>query len=634
MTNRYFRPTVYQGDFYQPPLALLQQTLQQAQVSYDTNLDRSEKIKNYFINALPQDRPDANALQKGWNDKIDSIVASYSGDYSQASRDLNKLTSEIQREIGPGGKANQMETNYKTWTTAWKDAQEGIAKGTYTQQQGALMKQNFENSYKGVGERDPVTGTFAQANPVTLAPFVNAQKIIGEATKDIKPKKYKTQKEEFRPDGTKYTHEVEVEMYDPNEIEARTVTALASNDQWSAYVRQMAQLQGLDPNASVLQEANDLIENTKTFYRGINKDQPFEASRSDGNKIDRDPLYLQNLRQAHDMRMLKARGQQERDNMTYKHALDNDLVESPYGAKDDIRLFGTQTASQFKPIDPAKGVLTFEGSASGFNNPMAGQFETRSAPRYEKVPADVILKNPSKYASSINVPLLEAAYKRAQSEGRKDPSGVAFDYYNARIQQDHVGTNLYYHSYHHSDAGKEQFKKVMPQLEAGIGIVYKYDNRTHTFNVVPTNEAYEDIKKQAGDTTLGETSIVNGVPAGTVVPGSNGVYVVAEGNEDVRRMNHDLVPNAFGFANSPTRTTGGGRFTIPGTNQQAYGKVVYNNDLFPEPRYFDPTTNEMITIEGQPLTPEQLAEQIYPRSERLRRGPRGESKAKGTPFTY
>jgi len=637
MINRYFKPTVYQGNFYTPPLDLLSQSLKQAQATYDQNFDYSQSIKDYFINALPQDRAGANAIQQGWSSKIDEIVSTYSGDYSQATRDLQRLTSDIKRELGPGGRGNQMEVNYHTWNEAWKNAQEGVAKGTYTQSQVSLMKQNFDSTYKGIGERDPTTGTYAQANPVTLAPYVNANKIVAEALKDLKPKKYKTFEERF-VNGQKRSEMVEVEKYDPVEIEARTSQALGENDQWMAYVSQMAKFNGLDPQQAIREEYSNIVDTTKNFYRGNVKGQEFVQSRSEATQVDRDPLYIESVKHSYRMSEMRQRAALDRQHEDYKKAVELGLTGPQ--AKEDIRAFGYKSMSQFSPIDKSKGVMV-SAPYSGINNVNSagfGGYDSGVAGKFEKASAEQILANPKKYESAVNIPLLKAAYTKAQKEGKADVSGVALDYYNNMLDKNHTGEALMYRAYPHSSAMKEQAVRIIPILDSGSAVVYKYDNRTHSFTEIGADKAAEDIKGAKDPVALGTTSVINGVKAGTVMTGASGVtYVVAEGNEDIRRLNEEIVPRAFGFANSPTRLTGGDPFQIPGTNQMAYGKIVYDDNLQEQPRYFDPATGEMISVEIEPgrsvpMSPEILESRIYTKEDRARFAPRGESKAKATPF--
>jgi len=64
MVNRYSNAQTYQGNLYTPPLALMGKALEMSQQKYDTNLLLTQQIKTNFIPSLPQDRADANTIQR------------------------------------------------------------------------------------------------------------------------------------------------------------------------------------------------------------------------------------------------------------------------------------------------------------------------------------------------------------------------------------------------------------------------------------------------------------------------------------------------------------------------------------------------------------------------------------------
>jgi hypothetical protein len=51
MVNRYFNPTAYEGQLYEPPVQFIAKALESAQKSYDVNYLASEELKNKYINA-------------------------------------------------------------------------------------------------------------------------------------------------------------------------------------------------------------------------------------------------------------------------------------------------------------------------------------------------------------------------------------------------------------------------------------------------------------------------------------------------------------------------------------------------------------------------------------------------------
>lgn len=113
--NRYYQTTPYQGELYTPPLDLVGKAMEISQQRYDKNLATTELIKNNYINSLPQDRQRANALQEKYNSMVDSVVAKYHGDLSQATNDLTKLQYEIRKDFNPGGETGAIIGNYNKY---------------------------------------------------------------------------------------------------------------------------------------------------------------------------------------------------------------------------------------------------------------------------------------------------------------------------------------------------------------------------------------------------------------------------------------------------------------------------------------------------------------------------------------
>lgn len=113
--NRFFRRTPYDLGLYTPPTDVIRESMAMAQKQYDTNFLGAEAIKNTYINSLPQDRQRANELQSQWNQAVEDAVASAQGDYSRIGKQLTKLTSDIRKQLNPGGEANAIVSNFSNY---------------------------------------------------------------------------------------------------------------------------------------------------------------------------------------------------------------------------------------------------------------------------------------------------------------------------------------------------------------------------------------------------------------------------------------------------------------------------------------------------------------------------------------
>lgn len=296
--NRYSQPTQYQGQLYTPPLDMLAKTFDTLQQRYDQNFMIGEEIKNNFIDALPQDRARANELQKQYETQVDEIVNSYGGDYSRASRDLQKMLYKIKKDFGPGGEANAIISNKRALADWQKQHQELVSKGKILGEDLNDAYRYYMNNYQGIGEFDPTTGAYNQLVPETLTEYVNPDELIQNVYKNFKPEKYEISRTIFK-DGKQTQVTESREGITPERLYPSFYTALQADPKFTQYVNQMAKYRGLDPdktnaalNEYVKQRAQDLSY----------------LSQSDIQKSERDPLFLlrerQRLKDASDQKLL------------------------------------------------------------------------------------------------------------------------------------------------------------------------------------------------------------------------------------------------------------------------------------------------------------------------------------------
>jgi len=592
--NRYFQPTRYQGDFYTPPIELLGEVLQQAQKEYNDNYALASQIKNKYINALAPDRATANTIQSEWEGRIDNIVQKYSGDYSQATKDLNVLLSDMQKEYGPGGRAHAIEYNYKTWTDHWRNVQEGVQKKVYTAQQASALQSQFYSQYKGIGTKDPMTGAYTQANPTVLQPYVDEQEIIQKVIEKVPKRSGKTVVPVPDGQGRIIMRTQEYDYIDPNDMNSAVSQTLLNNDAWVNYNKQLAEMQGEDPRTYVASAIQNLVQNVTPLYSGI-------LRQVNDVKIDYDQIAMENLRHSHALARQREQDANSMKRMLLKHALDN-----PTDSGEDLVRIGTRTsATAFQPIDKTEGLT----SGSKFLWPWSDP----SKDKYQKLSLDQVLSNPKAYSDRYNVPLLSAAKEAAEiwrdenGNPARDKQALAFDIYNANLKES-VGSGVFMRRFGDPKQMTREAQRALPQIQAATTTIHEFNLDTGTSQPITDVDKRKKIYGELYDTetnkprqyALGRTSVQTGVPFGLVFAkeDGSGYYIIEEAHEDIKRMNQKggIFERAFGFINTPTRTQGGEPFDFIDNNKAltAFGKIDYvvNPDnpevIIPPIHYYDP----------------------------------------------
>lgn len=652
MINRYFQPTRYQGNFYTPPLEMLGKVLESAQKQYDQNFALSEQIKNKYINSLSQDRATANAIQQGWETKVDEIVKKYSGDYSQASKDLTSLLSDMQREYNPGGRAHAIEYNYKTWTENWAKVQEGVQKGDHTSKQASIYSDWFNRTYKGIGEQDPTTGAYNIISPQPLAKYVDEYKLLQEAVSKVPRRSTKTVVPVSDGKGHIIMKEVEQEYVSPGELQTAAAQTLLNNDAWVSYVQQIATLQGDDPTAALNESLSNAVNNVTPLYSGLFKN-------NDIQKIEYDQIYLQNMRDQSAWARMKYAQDAATQRMLLKDSLDN-----PQTVQEDLMRISTRTDgnAQFNPINKEDGIWVGPDVLSTLN-PFGNNFGGRK----KQVSIQQILADPNNqaYRSQVNVEMLAAARKSAMQwrdksgAASKDLDALTMDIYNEALKTDHYATGAYIRRFSGSKAMEEQAQRLAPQLQAGTVDIWQLDENTGQMSYVESADERKKISSQLWDSAkgkfiqpaLGMTSVQTGLPFGTAFARTDkpGYYVVGEMHEDIRNMNlspykddqgrgSSLFEKAFGYMHTPSRNQGGGifEFGYGGQKMRAFGKVDYevteDGRVVPRGHYYDEHNQIITKPDGTPWTPADMEEVLLPPSYRSRFNPKGASKAQQTQF--
>jgi hypothetical protein len=286
MVNRYTQFTPLEFNLDKPDVKVAAVALEHLQKKFDVNLEAADKMKDLLIDALPHDRLRANELQKGIAKRVDDVVASYNGDYSQATKSLYDLKSQIRKEFAPGGEAAEIAQNYKNYGE-WRTRQEErIKKGDVSSDDFAAANKYYMENFKGT-VADPTTGLFNRFEADEVAKRIDPDQIIQDVYKNFKPEKIKTATTVFK-NGLKTDITVETEGITSERLLPSFEVALQNNPDFAAHIMQRAKFAGVDP------------ETVKTYVANYAKQRAHDLSymsKTNMSLSDRDQLALLNARE-------------------------------------------------------------------------------------------------------------------------------------------------------------------------------------------------------------------------------------------------------------------------------------------------------------------------------------------------
>lgn len=315
--NRYTNRIPYEGELSSPPVDMIAMVLDQAQQRYDTNFQLSEKIKNRYVNALPKDRAAADEIQTQTETRIDGIVAKYSGDYSQASKDLYRLMGDIEKDYNPGGRAHAIESHYLQYNESMKREREKLEKGKIIAAQISALRSHVDRTYPGIGEKDPDTGMYNQLDMPDLAEYVDANKILQTAFDKTPESKQKVGQGYFK-NGNQYYEETEQIGKPYERLRDNFSNALFGDTAYTTYMDQLSYLAGEPLTNGQFEDRILSIADTEAQARAY-------LNTTGSQKVERDPLMLKNL--DHQNRMKEIGYRQK-----LKDASDKETMGNLFGA--------------------------------------------------------------------------------------------------------------------------------------------------------------------------------------------------------------------------------------------------------------------------------------------------------------
>lgn len=230
----------YQPSQYLLPkvdLGILANVLQAKQQRFDTGYELANQLKNKYIDPLQADKPLANTLEQGWQKKIDDLVKEYDGDYTQMYRGLRGLESDINREFSPGGRAGTMQARKIEYSDWYKEQEGRVAKNEILGDQLNAMAQHTLENYKGIGEKDPITGNYKGLGLESINKYVDPFKFGREIIKEMDPHKFSVEQDSLN--GKYIVRSKESgEVLKPEEIQNVVGNSLLNNREYMAYIDQ------------------------------------------------------------------------------------------------------------------------------------------------------------------------------------------------------------------------------------------------------------------------------------------------------------------------------------------------------------------------------------------------------------
>lgn len=250
MANRYFQYQAAQPVFSQVPLEYLQAGLQAKQQRYDVYQGLADELYNMQLDSLDPDRAAANAMLQDYQQDIDALVDDFKGDYSSMGPSLHKLGRTITKDFSPGGKARAIIDQKNMYEKDKALYQEMTAKGVLTADQYNAWNAHVLSNYKGVGDIDPLTQTYASIELPTITKPYEANELIDYFAKNIIPEKMQ-KGHWYTKDGVLWRKTVHgEEVVTPERVRAIVRQGLESHDGFMDYYDQMRQFGApMDDNA-------------------------------------------------------------------------------------------------------------------------------------------------------------------------------------------------------------------------------------------------------------------------------------------------------------------------------------------------------------------------------------------------
>lgn len=534
--GRYFKPVPLTFELSTSPTEYLAAALEQQQKKFDTNLAVAEKLKNQYIDALPQDRARANAIQQDIANKVDGMVSAYNGDYSRVTKDLYKLTSDIERNLKPGGEGYAIASNFKSYQERAKAEKERVAKGEITSEQYNLWANHTMSNYVGA-LMDPETGTYTSLNPEPIANYFDTKKMFEETVKNTPTRKMLVSGPTGEVDGrgNLILREESQEYRDPTQTAQAFISNFRSSPQAIAYMEQVARFKGQDPNDYIATNVDQFMRDNIPSVTGI-LDQSVKETLKD------DPY------QAH-LWAMERDANKEALSFRYKKKYKM-FEEELMNVQQDSPVHMLTTTEKFNPYKPVSEEIEFEFTNMNSWTNLGSPQTVDNLINEGKVDKDLI-----NTIRSANPNLSDRAIIKLYN----DNLGASTKF----------GSEVYFYPFKASQTAEEEMARLYPKMATLQVPIMEIDPATGRKRAVESTEERQEIvnglKNDQGKFTgsaLGKSSIqTGGIPYGTVVQSNGKYYVVSETDLRIRDMVNDDTPGgmghrAFSFIDKPGQVDG------------------------------------------------------------------------------
>lgn len=231
--------------YFQLPFNEIATALLSKQKKQDEEIAKGALYADYAdkLQSLPQDRLMAQEISNNIRSYVDDLS---SGAYDLTSPEgrqrINQARNYIRKEFGPTGRASAIQSNYSTAQNWLKNAQELYKSGKITQEQLNAGYNKFSNEYQGIGDIDPLTGTYNPYNTYDLAEAVDIPKWADSVAKDMEASIRQTAYAKTGNDGYLYEGTDYNEVLTPQEISEAMQNFYMSDRKLQNYLQQGADL--------------------------------------------------------------------------------------------------------------------------------------------------------------------------------------------------------------------------------------------------------------------------------------------------------------------------------------------------------------------------------------------------------
>jgi hypothetical protein len=237
--NRYMNyvPTDWNIKPYDFPVEALYNTLDKLQAKSDQNYGDLNVIPDMIkANALDPDKGIVTEVQKSFQDRIDKLIASGNGDYSQMGKDVVGLKRDLKNEMTKG-RLKAVEGEYNRFQANKESLQKQYEKGDISADDLQRGLSYSLGNYKGIGQIDPVTGIYNTYKDLYIPKF-NADKTYDDALDKVKPDSLKTGQWSQSPDGRWFMkNTVSNEVLSEDKLFNGTLGYVANNKEYNDYAR-------------------------------------------------------------------------------------------------------------------------------------------------------------------------------------------------------------------------------------------------------------------------------------------------------------------------------------------------------------------------------------------------------------